>query len=132
MLAPTLYFLEITQRRNGGYEIWETHCGQEQGCVSTQPEFVDFVNTKKEAKAIVDDWRANPPFGGILKDVNWDELPELPELDRTDFNDIRYHGEYYDLVDLVLAISELSGIKPYRVVDDNDGRFLKYTFEVVE
>ena len=132
MNAPTLFVLTVTQRRNGGYEIWESHCGQCKGCVSTDPEFVDFVNTKQEAKAIVDDWRVNPPVGGILEDVDWNELPELPELDNSDFNDIRYNGEYYDLVDLVLAISELSGIKPYRVVDDTDGRFLKYTFEVVE
>lgn len=132
MAAPTLYFLKVTQRKNGGYEIWETHCGQEKGCIVTDPQFIDFVQTKNEVKAIINDWETNPPLDGVLDNVDWEELPELPELNRTDFNDIRYNGEYYDLVDLVLAISELSGIKPYRVVDDNDGRFLKYTFEVVK
>lgn len=132
MNAPTLYFLKVTQRVNGGYEIWETHCGQEPGCVSTQPEFVDFVETKSEVKAIIDDWTVNPPLNGVLEDVDWNELPELPELNKSDFNDIRYHGEYYNLTDLVLAIAELSGIKPYRIVDDKDGRFSGYTFEVVE
>ena len=131
-MAPTLFFLKVTQRRDGGYEIWEHHTGQEKGCFPTEPEFVDFVYTKEEAKAIVDDWRINPPLNGVLEDVDWDELPELPELDKSDFNDIRYHGEYSDLVDLVLAMSELSGLKPYRIVDDHDGSFRGYTFEVIE
>lgn len=127
-LAPTLYFLDIKQTYRG-YEIWETHCGQEQGCVSTQPEFVDFVHTKSEVQAIVDDWRVNPPCGGKLDDVNWDELPTLPEINKDDLKNPC--GRYSDYPEMVLAICELSGIKAYRVVDD-EGRLQYFTFEVVE
>lgn len=129
MTAPTLYFLDVQERITGGYEIWETHCGQEQGCVVTDPQFVDFVQTKPEVQAIIDDWRLNPPLGGKLEDVNWNELPNLPEKNLNEISD--NYGEYSDYPEMILAMAELSGLKPYRVIDD-DGRLRYFTFEVVE
>lgn len=130
MNAPTLYFLQVTERITGGYEIWESHCGQEHGCVSTQPEFVDFVQTKSEVQAIIDDWRVNPPLNGVLEDVDWKELPRLPDINQEDITD-DFCGRYSDYPELVLSMAELSGLKAYRVVTD-DNRFLGFTFEVVE
>ena len=130
MLAPTLYFLKVTERVTGGYEIWESHCGQERGCVSTDPEFVDFVHTKKEALAIINDWEINPPCGGVVEDVDWEERPHLPDIHESDISD-DFCGTYSDLTEMILAMAELSNLKPYRVVAD-DGRILRYTFEVVE
>ena len=130
MLAPTLYFLTVTERVTGGFEIWEHHTGQCKGCVPTDQEFVDFVHTKEEVQAIIDDWRLNPPAGGVLNDVDWNELPRLPDIHEDDVTD-EFCGTYADLTQLVLAAMELSGLRAYRVIDD-DGRILRYTFEVVE
>ena len=130
MTAPTLYFLKVTERINGHYEIWEQHMCQERGCVKTEPEFIELAKTKTEVKAIIDDWRINPPLNGVLAEVEWEELPKLPAIDDTDVtND--FCGEYSDLTELCLAMAELSNLKPYRVMSD-DGRLLHYTFEVVE
>ncbi len=129
MLAPTLYFLKVTERQTGGYEIWERHTGQEKGCIPSDDEFVDFVQTKQEVQAIIDDWRINPPLGGVLEDVDWEELPTLPEINVNDLkNDC---GHYSDYPEMILAMAELSGLKPYRVTAD-DGRLLYFTFEVDE
>ena len=129
MVAPTLYFLKVTERLTGGYEIWEHHTGQEQGCVSTDPEFVDFVDTKEEVQAIIDDWKTNPPCGGVLDDVDWDEIPQLPEIDIENVND-NFCGEFSDYPEMILAMCELSGLKAYRVMKDNHLRY--FSFEVVE
>lgn len=128
MLAPTLYYLTITERATGGYEIWESHCGQECGCVATNDEFVDFVQTKEEALAIVNNWELHPPLGGVLEDVDWNERPSLPDINEDDVTD-DFSDTYTDYVELILAICKESGIKPYRVID-NDGRVLKYTFKI--
>ena len=56
-----------------------------------------------------------------------EHLPDIHVKDVTD----DFCGTYTDLTELVLAISELSNIKPYRVMND-DGKVLNYTFEVVE
>lgn len=129
MQAPTLYFLKVTERITGGYEIWEHHTGQERGCVPTDPQFVDFVQTKEQVQAIIDDWKLNPPIDGVLDDVDWEELPKLPEVHEEDIeNDC---GRYSDYPEMILAMAELSGLKPYNVVDD-DGRLRYFTFEVVE
>lgn len=130
MQAPTLYFLTVTERVTGGYEIWEHHCCQERGCVSTQEELVDFVQTKQEVQAIIDDWRVNPPVGGVLEDVDWNELPKLPEIHVDDVTD-NFCGNYTDYPEMILAMCELSGLKAYRIVDDNGG-LKSFSFEVVE
>ena len=130
MNAPTLYFLKVTERISGGYEIWESHCGQEKGCVVTDPQFVDFVQTKKEVQSIIDDWRVNPPLNGVLEDVDWKELPRLPDINQEDITD-DFCGIYSDYPELVLSMAELSGLKAYCIVTD-DNRFLGFTFEVVE
>lgn len=130
MNAPTLYFLKITERITGGYEIWETHRCQERGCVSTDPQFVDFVQTKNEVQAIIDDWRINPPLNGVLDSVDWDEQPRLPNIHEDNVTD-DFCGEYSDYPEMILAMAELSGLKAYQVVND-EGRVLRYTFEVVE
>ena len=130
MNAPTLYFLKVTERISGGYEIWESHCGQEKGCVVTDPQFVDFVQTKSEVQAIIDDWKVNPPLNGVLDDVDWEEQPKLPVIYEDDVTD-EFCGTYSDYPEMILAMAELSGLKAYRVISD-DGRFLRYTFEVVE
>lgn len=130
MTAPTLYFLKVTERITGGYEIWEHHTGQCKGCVPTDPEFVDFVQTKDEALAIVNDWEINPPCGGVVEDVDWEERPRLPDILEDEVTD-DFCGTYSDLIDMVLSICELSNIKAYNVVSE-DGRLLRYTFEVVE
>lgn len=126
-MAPTLYFLNVTEKIIGGYEIWETHMCQEKGCIMTEPHFVDFVRTKQDAQAVIDDWRVNPPLGGILKEVEWNEQPKLPEINVNDINDDC--GHYSDYPEMILAMAELSGLKPYKVVDDA-GRILYFTFEV--
>ena len=128
MNAPTLYFLSVTERLTSGYEIWEQHMGQCKGCVKTSPEFVDFVQTKQEVQAIIDDWKLNPPLGGVLEDVNWEEQPKLPEKHMDDIDDC---GRYSDYPEMILAMCELSGLKAYRAVDD-DGKLKYFTFEVVE
>ena len=130
MLAPTLYFLKVTERITGGYEVWEQHTCQEKGCVKTQPEFVDYVPTKEKCQAVIDDWRVNPPLNGVLDDVEWEELPQLPEINAKDVTD-DFCGTYSDYPEMILAMCELSGLKAYRVVDD-DGRLKTFTFEVVE
>ena len=129
MNAPTLYFLNVQERLTGGYEIYEQHTGQCKGCVKTNPEFVDFVQTKQEVQAIIDDWKLNPPFNGILEDVDWEELPKLPEKH---IDDIENNcGKFRDYPEMILAMCELSGLKAYNVVDD-DGRLQYFTFEVDE
>ena len=128
MNAPTLYFLSVYQRETGEYEIWERHCGQEKGCVPSDDQFVDLVNTKSEVQAIIDDWRINPPLNGVLESVNWNELPQLEDIDITDID--KCCGVYSDYPEMIKAICELSGMKAYRIV--RDGEFRGYTFEVVE
>ena len=54
-------------------------------------------------------------------------LPNINEKEVTD----DFCGTYSDLIEMVLSICELSNIKAYRVVSD-DGKLLRYTFEVVE
>ena len=56
--------------------------------------------------------------------------PTLPEINVNEVTD-DFCGDYSDYPELILAICELSGIKPYKVVDDN-GKLLRFTFEVVE
>ena len=50
--APTLYFLTVTERLTGGYEIWESHRCQERGCVTTEPEFDEFIRELKNKNFI--------------------------------------------------------------------------------
>lgn len=57
-------------------------------------------------------------------------VEHLPDINVKDVTD-NFCGTYKDLTELVLAISEISNIKPYRVMSD-DGKVLRYTFEVVE
>ena len=130
MSAPTLYFLKVTERITGTYEIWEQHMCQEKGCVKTEPNFVDYARTKSEALAIVNDWEINPPLNSIVEDVEWEERPNLPDINESNVTD-DFCGTYSDLIEMVLSICELSNIKAYRVVSD-DGKLLRYTFEVVE
>ena len=130
MTAPTLYFLKVTERITGGFEIWEQHMCQEKGCFKTEPKFIDFVRTEDEALTIVNDWELNPPLGGVVKDVDWEKRPRLPDIHKDDVTD-DFCGTYSDMVEMVLSICELSNIKAYRVIDD-DGKLLTYTFEVVE
>ena len=86
--------------------------------------------SKDEALAIINDWEINPPCGGVVEDVDWEERPRLPDINEADVTD-EFCGTYSDLIDMVLSICELSNIKAYNVVSD-DGRLLRYTFEVVE
>jgi len=130
MTAPTLYFLKITERIVGDYEIWESHMCQEKGCFQTEPQFVTLARNEDEAKAIIHDWRVNPPLNGQLQEVEWEHRPRLPEIHEDNVRD-DFCGTYSDVYDMVIAICELSNIKAYTVVDD-DGRALRYTFEVVE
>lgn len=130
MTAPTLYFLTVTERLTGGFEIWEHHTGQCKGCVPTDPQFVDFVRTEEEALTIVNDWELNPPLNGVVEDVDWEKRPSLPDIHQDDVTE-DFCGTYSDMVEMVLSICELSNIKAYRVIDD-DGKVLHYTFEVVE
>ena len=58
------------------------------------------------------------------------QAPTLPSIHKDDVTD-EFCGEYSDLVELVLSMAELSSLKAYRVIDD-DGKLLRYTFEVVE
>ena len=55
------------------------------------------------------------------------KLPNINEKEVTD----DFCGTYSDVYDMLIAICELSNIKAYRVIS-NDGRLLRYTFEVVE
>jgi hypothetical protein len=127
-MSPTLYILDVTERRTGGYEIWESHCGQEKGCISTEPEFVDFVQTKEEVQGIIDDWKINPPIDGVLDMVNWEEQPRLPEKNIKEVTD-KFCGRYSDYPEMIIAMCELSGLKAYRVVAD-DGSLRYFSFEV--
>lgn len=129
MNSKTLYSLIVTEKINGGYEVWETHTCQEKGCIQTQPALINFVQTKEEVQAIIDDWKLNPPLNGVLSDVEWEEQPKLPTIHQDDADTT--HGTYADYPELILAICELSGLKPYRVIDDT-GRLQYFTFEVVE
>ena len=126
MNAPTLYFLTVYERITGGYEVWEQHMCQEKGCIKTQPEFVEYVSTAEEAKAIIAE------FGSHYKveDVDWIELPKLPTIHEDDVTD-DFCGTYADYPEMILAMCELSGLKAYRVMSD-DGRLLRFTFEVEE
>lgn len=129
-MSPTLYFLKVTERITGGYEIWETHMCQEKGCFQTEPQFVDFKETKHEVYALIDDWEVNPPLNGKLESVEWKEQPKLPEINIKDVTD-NFCGNYADYPEMILAMCELSGLKAYHVVDDN-GRLKTFTFEVKE
>ena len=127
MNSKTLYSLIITERINGGYEVWETHTCQKKGCIQTQPALIDFVKTKEEVQSIIDDWRINPPLNGILSNVEWEEQPKLPTIHEEDITDDC--GVYTDYPEMILAMCELSGLKAYRVIDDN-GKLKHFTFEV--
>ena len=54
-------------------------------------------------------------------------LPNIHESEITD----DFCGAYSDYPEMILAMCELSGLKAYGVVDD-DGKLLRFTFEVVE
>ena len=54
-------------------------------------------------------------------------LPEINEKDVTD----DFCGTYSDYPEMVQAMCELSNLKAYRVMSD-EGRLLRFTFEVVE
>ena len=84
---------------------------------------------KSEVEALIEDWRINPPLNGELADVEWEQLPGIPELE--DITSIDAHGVYHNLTEVVLTMAELSGLKPYKLVNEF-GDFAGYTFEVVE
>lgn len=131
MSAPTLYFLEVRNVEHG-YEIWETHTGQCKGCVPTDPEFVSFHTRKTDVENEIHRWRVNPPLGARLEDVDWDEQPSIPEVQSvSDVPVDNRCGVYYDLIELVLAMGELSNLKPYKIIRE-DGTFAGYTMELVE
>ena len=54
----------------------------------------------------------------------------LPKINAKEVTD-DFCGTYSDYPELILAMAELSGLKAYEVIDDN-GRLLRFTFEVVE
>ena len=56
--------------------------------------------------------------------------PTLPEINVKEVTD-DFCGTYKDLNEMVIAMAELSNLKPYKVMSD-DGKLLRYTFEVVE
>ena len=133
--APTLYFLRIHEvhvpSREGevNYEVWEQHMCQEPGCFKSQPQLVSFCFKKEEVEALIEDWKINPPLAGKLEDVEWEHIETIPQIE--DITSVEAHGVYHNLTELVLAISELSSLKPYKVVNEF-GDFAGYTFEVVE
>ena len=134
MNAPTLYFLTVTERWSSGpenrsYEIWEQHMCQEKGCFKTQPEFVDLAFSKSRVKEIIADWKLNPPLNGKLEDVEWESIGGVEQVE--DVKTIDARGVYYNMEEMLMAICELSGFKPYEVLNDK-GEFAGYTFEVVE
>ena len=128
MNAPTLYFLNITESYLGGFEIWEQHKCQEKGCFKTEPELVDFKETEDEVRAFIADFE-NKLLEGKLEDVEWNFKSRLPVIDIEEMND-DFCGTYTDYPEMILAMAELSCLKPYRVIQD--GRLKCYTFEVVE
>ena len=131
MNAPTLYFLKCTQRSTGEYEIWEQHMCQEKGCIKTEPQFVDLRPNYGTAKAFVDAWITFPPLGGKVENVEWEHHFKFEKIDINDFSDDKFCGTYSDLRDMIVAMSELSNLKPYSIINEKCN-LQGYTFEVVE
>ena len=61
--------------------------------------------------------------------MEWEHAEQIPQLE--DVTSVNAHGVYHNLTELVLAICELSALKPYELVNEF-GDFAGYTFEVVE
>ena len=57
-------------------------------------------------------------------------MESLPTIHKDKVTD-DFCGAYSDYPEMILAMCELSGLKAYGVVDD-DGKLLRFTFEVVE
>jgi hypothetical protein len=101
---------------------------QEIGCVKTEPEHLDILFSMEQVDEFIEDFEKNL-LNGVLEGIDWIKLPEIPRIQNS--TDVDSHGIYHNLTEMVLAICELSGLKPYEIVHE-DGQFAGYTFEVVE
>ena len=128
MNLPTIYFLTVEDCTEE-WAIFETHQCQEKGCFRTEPRLIGWFETKEEALNCARNWK---PLEGIVQSIEviCDDLPTLPEINASNVTD-DFCGTYSDYPEMILAMAELSGMKAYKVVDDN-GRILSFTFEVVE
>lgn len=43
-MSPTLYYLIFELNMHGDYDVFETHRGQEDGCIMTNREVVDTIS----------------------------------------------------------------------------------------
>ena len=132
MSAPTLYFLEVKEHWsvNGTiFIISEQHMCQEKGCIKTEPEHLSICFSEEDAQNYIDEVEANL-LEGIVDGVTWIKLPVIPRIESATDLDSNC-GVYHNLTEMVLAICELSNLKPYEIVRP-DGVFAGYTFEVVE
>ena len=68
-------------------------------------------------------------FSDAEPDLIVDKVTGFDEINIEDITD-DFCGTYSDYPEMVLAMAELSGLKPYRVI--KDGRLKCFTFEVVE
>ena len=85
--------------------------------------------TEQEANKYIDEFESNL-LEGIVDGVTWIKLPVIPRIETV--TDLKSNGGvYHNLTEMMLAVCELSGLKPYEIVRP-DGQFAGYTFEVVE
>jgi hypothetical protein len=131
MSSPTLYFLTVEERWGAEgtlYFISEQHMCQERGCVKTEPEHLTICFSEHSTKEYIKCFESDL-IEGVVEGVEWFKLPVIPRI--TDVLEVDAHGVYSNLTEMVLAICELSQLKPYEIVRE-DGQFAGYTFEVVE
>ena len=68
MNAPTLYFLKVTERVIGGYEIWEQHQCQEKGCFWTDERYTGNTCLVGHIDEFVNEYE-NQILEGIIDEV---------------------------------------------------------------
>jgi hypothetical protein len=66
MNLPTLYFLTIRYCGNGDWGIFETHCGQEKGCIMSNESLLGWAETEGEAVKIAENWE---PLEGVVDSI---------------------------------------------------------------
>lgn len=134
MSSSTLYFLTVTEEWAASsegkiYLISERHMCQEKGCVKSDKQHLKICFSEQEVNVYLKKFK-NSLLEGILESVEWEPLPDIPEI--TNLDDFKQIcGVYNNLTEMVLAMSELSGFKVYKIIND-DGCFAGYTMELVE
>lgn len=66
-----LYYLTVCPTEDG-YVVYESHKGQCKGCFETEPEIVNYGDSKEEVNEIIKNFeRVVSDFGNILEGVEW-------------------------------------------------------------